>query len=167
MLYVELFKALHDEGVRYVLVGGIAVNLHGVERATADVDLIIALDAENLGRFYRVARRFSMKPVVPVALEDFADAAKVESWIRDKHMVAFALRGADKLDPTVDILVRPVVAFDEAHARAVVHDLGGFSVTFASIDDLIRLKTDTGRLRDQADIDALRRVLSLRANEGR
>jgi hypothetical protein len=49
-LYVELFKALHEEGVRYVLVGGIAVNLHGVERATADVDLIIALDAENLGR---------------------------------------------------------------------------------------------------------------------
>jgi hypothetical protein len=81
-------------------------------------------------------------------------------------MVAFALCGADKLDPTVDVLVRPVVAFEEAHARAIVHDLGGFSVTFASIEDLIRLKTGTGRLRDQADIEALRRVLSLRACEG-
>ena len=167
VLYVELFKALHDEGVRYVLVGGLAVNLHGVERATADVDLIMALDPENLGRFHRVARRFAMKPVVPVTLEDFADAAKVESWIREKHMVAFALRGADRFDPTVDILVRPAVDFEEALARAVVQDLGGFNVTFASIEDLIRLKTGTGRLRDQADIDALRRVLSLRSSEGR
>jgi hypothetical protein len=153
--------------VRYVLVGGIAVNLHGVERATADVDLLMALDSENLGRFYRVARRFAMKPVVPVALEDFADAAKVESWIREKNMVAFALRGADRLDPTVDILVRPSVAFEEAHARAVVQDLGGFSVTFATIEDLIRLKTGTGRLRDQADIDALRRVQGVVPGEGR
>lgn len=167
MFYVDFFRALHDEGVRYVLVGGIAVNLHGVERATADVDLLMALDSENLGRFYRVARRFAMKPVVPVALEDFADAAKVESWIREKNMVAFALRGADRLDPTVDILVRPSVAFEEAHARAVVQDLGGFSVTFATIEDLIRLKTGTGRLRDQADIDALRRVQGVVPGEGR
>jgi predicted nucleotidyltransferase len=170
MFYVEFFRTLHEEGVRYVLVGGIAVNLHGVERATADVDLLLALDSENLGRFNRVARRFAMKPVVPVALEDFADAAKVESWIRDKHMVAFALRSPDKLDPTVDILVQPAVAFEEAHARAVAMDMGGVPLSVAAIEDLIRLKTGTGRQRDQGDIDALRRVLDLnlakRARDG-
>jgi hypothetical protein len=56
----------------------------------------------------------------------------VESSIREKHMVAFALRGADRFDPTVYILVRPAVDFEEALARAVVQDLGGFNVTFAS-----------------------------------
>ncbi len=167
MFYVEFFRAMHDEGVRYVLVGGIAVNLHGVERATADVDLLMALDSENLGRFHRVARRFAMRPVVPVALEDFADAAKVESWIRDKKMIALALRAADKLDPTVDILVQPAVAFEEAHARAIVKDLGGFPVTIAAIEDLIRLKTGTGRQKDQADIDALRRAQELGPDEAR
>lgn len=170
MFYVEFFRALHEEGVRYVLVGGIAVNLHGVERSTADVDLLLALDGENLSRFYRVAQRFSMKPVVPVKLEEFADAAKVESWIRDKHMVAFALRSADRLDPTVDILVQPAVAFEGAYARAVAMDLGGVPLSVAAIDDLIRLKTGTGRQRDQGDIDALRRVLDLnlakRARDG-
>lgn len=161
MFYAEFFRALHEEGVRYVLVGGIAVNLHGVERATGDVDLLLALDAENLGRFYRVARRFAMKPVVPVKLEDFADPAKVGSWIREKKMVAFALRSADKLDPTVDILVQPAVAFEEAHTRAVPMDLGGIPIAVAAIEDLIRLKTGTGRQKDQGDIDALRRVLDL------
>jgi len=167
VFYIEFFRALHDERVLYVLVGGIAVNLHGVERATGDVDLLMALDAENLGRFYRVARRFSMKPVVPVTLEDFADAVKVESWIREKRMVAFALRSADKLDPTVDILVQPSVAFEDALARAIVKDVGGFKVTIAAIEDLIRLKTGTGRLKDQADIDALRRVQSFDESGGR
>jgi hypothetical protein len=76
-------------------------------------------------------------------------------------MIAFALRGADKLDPTVDILVQPVVAFEEAHTRAIVKDLGGFPVTIAAVEDLIRLKTGTGRQKDQADIDALRRVQEL------
>lgn len=161
MFYVEFFKALHDEGVRYVLVGGIAVNLHGVERATADVDLLMALDGDNLGRFHRVAKRFAMTPVVPVTLDDFADAAKVDSWIREKGMIAFALRTADKLDPTVDILVQPVVAFKDAYGRAIVKDLGGFPVRVAAIEDMIRLKSGTGRQKDQADIEALRRVQQL------
>ena len=165
MFYVEFFKALHDEGVRYVLVGGIAVNLHGVERATADVDLLMALDGDNLGRFCRVAKRFGMRPVVPVTLDDFADAAKVESWIREKNMIAFALRTADKLDPTVDILVQPAVEFEDAYRRAIVKDLGGFPVTIAAIGDLVRLKAGTGRQKDQADIDALERVQRLRPSK--
>jgi predicted nucleotidyltransferase len=163
VFYVEFFKALHDEGVRYVLVGGIAVNLHGVERATADVDLLMALDGDNLGRFYRVAKRFGMRPVVPVTLDDFADAAKVESWISEKNMIAFALRTADKLDPTVDILVQPVVAFEDACRRAIVKDLGGFPVMIAAIEDLVRLKAGTGRQKDRADIDALERVQRLQS----
>jgi predicted nucleotidyltransferase len=76
-------------------------------------------------------------------------------------MVAFALRSADKLDPTVDILVQPAVAFEEAHTRAVPMDLGGIPIAVAAIEDLIRLKTGTGRQKDQGDIDALRRVLDL------
>src|SRR5713101_1184841 len=49
MFYIELFRALEEEKVRYLLVGGLAVNLHGIARFTADVDIMLALDAENLG----------------------------------------------------------------------------------------------------------------------
>ena len=47
------FAAMADEGVDYVLVGGVAVNLHGIVRATEDADLFVRPDAENVARLRR------------------------------------------------------------------------------------------------------------------
>lgn len=161
MFYLELFRALQEEQVRYLVVGGVAVNLHGIGRLTVDVDLMLALDAQNLERFVAVARRFPLKPVVPVKLEDFADAAKVRGWIKDKGMLAFALRASDPATPTVDILVKPVVPFDVAWARRVERTVERIAIPIASIEDIIQLKSGTGRQKDEADIKALRQILRM------
>lgn len=161
MFYLDLFRALQEEKVRYLVVGGVAVNLHGIGRLTVDVDLLLALDAGNLERFVAVARRFPLKPVVPVNLDDFADAAKVAGWIRDKGMLAFALRSSDPATPTVDVLVKPVVPFDEAWAHRISRTIEGVEVPIASVEDIIRLKTGTGRQKDEADIKALRQLLRM------
>ena len=50
MFYLNLFKALKDHDIDYLLIGGLAVNLHGVPRMTMDVDLLIALDADNIAK---------------------------------------------------------------------------------------------------------------------
>jgi len=165
MFYLELFRALQENGVRYLLIGGVAVNLHGIGRLTADVDMMLALDPENLSRFVAAAERLGLKPVVPVALTEFADATKVQSWIEDKGMLAFALRPPEKTAPTIDILVKPVVAFDEAYVRRIERQLEDVTISLASIDDIIRLKTGTGRQKDEADIAALRQLL--RMEEGK
>ena len=164
MFYLELFRALEGEKVRYLLVGGLAVNLHGVARFTADVDIMLALDADNLGRFVVAAKRLMLKPVVPVALEDFADAGKMRSWIKDKGMLAFALRPPERSAPTLDILVRPPVAFDAAHGRRVVTSVDGVPVYLAAIEDMIALKTGTGRQKDEADILALRQIQRMKGS---
>lgn len=161
MFYLDLFRALQEQKVRYLVVGGVAVNLHGIGRLTVDVDLMLALDAQNLERFVSVARRFPLKPVVPVELEDFADAGKVNEWIEKKGMLAFALRSADPATPTVDILVKPVVPFEEAWARRVQRAVENVAIPIAAIEDIIRLKTGTGRQKDEADIKALRQLLRM------
>ncbi|MDH4172278.1 MAG: hypothetical protein OEW90_04060 [Betaproteobacteria bacterium] len=161
MFYLELFRALQEDKVRYLVVGGVAVNLHGIGRLTVDVDLMLALDAQNLERFVSVARRFPLKPVVPVKLEDFADAAKVGEWIENKGMLALALRSSDPATPTVDVLVKPVVPFDDAWARRVQRSVEGIAIPIAAIEDIIRLKTGTGRQKDEADIKALRQLLRM------
>ena len=158
MFYLDLFKKLEGGGVRYLVVGGIAVNLHGVNRLTHDVDLMLALDAENLGRFVSVAKRYSFKPVVPVKVEDLADAEKVRDWVENKHMLAFGLRPQDPAEPIVDILVKAPVDFETAYKRRVIVDVLGQKVPVASIADIITMKTGTGRAKDQDDIAMLRRL---------
>jgi len=159
MFYLDLFRGLERDRVRYLIVGGVAVNLHGAERLTMDIDLMLALDAENLARFLKVARVLQLKPaVLPVTLEQFCDAATVEGWVRDKHMLAFQLRGPEIDAPSVDILVRPVVPFDSAYDRRLRMAVEELIVNVAAIQDLVALKSGTGRQIDQSDIRALHRL---------
>jgi len=162
MFYLELFRALEEEEVRYLLVGGVAVNLHGAERLTMDVDLMLALDAENLGRFLVVAKRLALKPVLPVTLDQFCDAGTLETWIRDRRMLAFQLRSPDARAPSIDILVNPVIPFEPAYGRRMRMSIEGVTIDVAAAEDLIGLKSGTGRLIDKSDIQALHRLDELK-----
>jgi hypothetical protein len=161
MFYLDLFRALDREAVRYMLVGGLALNIHGVERATMDVDLMLAMDTDNLEAFMRAAQTLKLAPVQPVTLRDLADPATRERWATEKHMLAFALRSPDATAPTVDILIRPPLDFAAAWVRRVEKDLGDVRLSVARVDDLIAMKTGTGRQSDAADIAALERLKAL------
>ncbi|MGH8802329.1 MAG: hypothetical protein ACREX6_08560, partial [Casimicrobiaceae bacterium] len=91
MFYLDLFSALERSGVRYVIVGGLALNLHGVERATMDVDLAMALDAANWLSAIDVFRALQMTPIAPVTLEQASNPEQLRDWKRDRHMLAFGL----------------------------------------------------------------------------
>jgi hypothetical protein len=80
MFYVELFKQLDADHVRYMVVGGLAMNLLGVPRSTMDIDLVLALDDANLRQFLATAKCLSLRPVAPVPLEDFLSAEKRRQW---------------------------------------------------------------------------------------
>lgn len=156
MFYLDLFRTLQEERVDYVVVGGLAINLHGVERATMDVDLVLAMDDGNLRRFLNAATRLKLKPSLPVPLESLCDAKQLDAWVRDKHLIAFSLRPASPNTPTVDIIVRPAVPFDLMYRNRIEKDVGGVRLSLASIEDLIALKTGTGRKQDASDIEALK-----------
>jgi hypothetical protein len=161
MFYLDLFRALDREQVRYLLVGGLALNIHGVERATMDVDLMLALDAGNLGAFKRAAQALQLTPLQPVALDDLADPAKRETWVKQKHMITFALRPPEAMAPTVDILLAPPLDFADAWKHRIEKDLGGVRLSLAAVDDLIAMKTGTGRQSDASDVAALQRLKDL------
>ncbi|MCF8131447.1 MAG: nucleotidyltransferase [Deltaproteobacteria bacterium] len=158
MFYLEIFRALEEHKVRYLLVGGLAMNLHGVPRMTMDIDFVVALDASNLEKFIDAAASLQLQPVLPIALSDLLDSAKRGHWARDRNMVAFALRPPEADGPTVDILIDPPIDIETALDRAVSRDLGSTRAVLASIEDMILLKQRTGRAQDKADIDHLRRL---------
>lgn len=152
MKFADFFEAMSAARVDYVLVGGLAVSLHGIVRGTLDVDVALAMDDANLARFIDAARRMGLAPSLPVPIEALANAAQIDIWFREKNMLAFSLREAAPAGLVVDVLVRPRVAYPDLRAGAVMRMLGSTPIPIASIDHLIELKSDTGRSIDAADI---------------
>ncbi|HEY8961886.1 MAG TPA: hypothetical protein VIM57_06740 [Luteolibacter sp.] len=73
---VELIaRTLNGEDIRYLVVGGLAVNAHGYERFTQDLDLVIGLEPGNVTRALRALMRIGYNPAIPISPEDFADPA--------------------------------------------------------------------------------------------
>jgi hypothetical protein len=150
-----IFAALDAEKVRYLVVGGVAVVLHGVPRFTADLDLLLALDAANVRAAIAALARLGYRPRAPVPVEGLADPVVREQWIDEKGLTVFTLWSPEHPATEVDIFVDEPIPFDDAYGRAARADLGAVTVHVVSVQDLIELKRRAGRPRDLEDIAAL------------
>jgi predicted nucleotidyltransferase len=153
-----LLTALTIAGVRYVIVGGVAVVLHGYLRATADLDLVLAMDEQNLQNALRTFGGLGFESRAPVPLAAFAEASERERWIDEKNLHVFSLWHPKMPGFEVDLFVDPPLPFDDLNARAVRVDLGKTTFSVAAIDDLIAMKRAAGRPRDLEDIEALQHL---------
>ncbi|GAA4339316.1 hypothetical protein GCM10023165_18580 [Variovorax defluvii] len=158
MSMFDLLRSLGDAHVDYVLVGGLAVTLHGYHRVTMDVDVVLAMDADNLARFIACAKAANLHPVIPVPLESLAKPDLLDQWHRDKGMLAFGLREPDMMATVIDVLIKPIVPFEELRRDALVRRVGPLDVPIASIEHLIAMKTGTGRGKDLIDIEELKKL---------
>lgn len=161
MFYIDLFAALDRFHVQYLLIGGLAVTLHGVERATMDVDITVALTPTNLNALIATAKELELSPVLPVPLNALKDIDQLKKWHQERHLEAFALRTADVAGVTLDVLLFPPIEFEGMAQRAVEFNVGGVPVRTAAINDLIALKKAVGRPVDLSDIEHLQRIKAL------
>lgn len=157
MFYLDLFAALNRK-VDYVLIGGLAIALHGIERATMDIDVTVAMTPDNLNSLVDMAREFGMTPVLPVPLEALSDLDQLAQWHRERNLEAFALRAPGHPGLTLDVLLHPPVNYVDLRRRAVTFQAGSVPVVVACIDDLIALKQAVSRPIDLADIEHLKRL---------
>ena len=160
MFYLELFSALDRHKVDYLLIGGLAVSLHGVERATMDVDITVAMNPHNLAALIDTAKELKLTPVLPVPLESLANIELLREWHVQRHLEAFALRTSELAGVTIDVLLFPPVDFSGMLGRAEEFDVAGTAIKVVSIDDLIALKGAVGRPIDLSDIEHLQRIKS-------
>ena len=158
MKTVEFLQALSDEQVQYVLVGGLAVQLHGFLRSTFHIDLVLAMTDRNLSRFIAVAKQYGLVPVIPVPIDTLRDAGQIDRWHRENGILAFSLREQQIGGSVVDVVVRSDVPFEKLMADAVAGELFGRKVWIASIDDLLLMKRIANRPKDQLDIAALEKI---------
>ena len=164
-VFEPLFKALNDAGVRYVVVGGLAVVLHGYARLTVDVDLVVDLDEEQARKAIKAMVGMGLRPRVPVDARDFADQSVREGWIRDRGMQVFSMFDPANPMRVVDLFVHHPMPFEELWSRSSRFELQDTIVHVASIPDLIHLKRLAGRPQDQADIVQLEAILKMKKSK--
>jgi hypothetical protein len=88
---LRVLAALEHAKVRYLVVGGVAVVLHGHLRVTADLDLVVDLDPANARAARTALAGLGYRARAPVPLEQFADASIGQSWIDEKGLTVFSL----------------------------------------------------------------------------
>lgn len=163
--YREIFEALMKARIRFVVAGGVALNLLGVPRFTADLDLIIALSRENVLRFVKCLSELGYKTKLPVKAEFFADEKTRKKWIEEKNMMVFSFYKRDCPYELVDVFVKEPMPFDEIWQKRERVRLGNVFIPVISVDHLIILKKKANRLQDISDVESLKRLKAELKNE--
>jgi len=139
--FKEFIKSLNDNGVRYLVVGGYAVALHGHPRYTRDLDVWVELGQENAARLIRALDQFGFGSL-GLRIEDFLDPDQVVQlgYPPNRIDILSALEGVD------------FKGCYEARVETMIEDM---AVNFIDLQNLKKNKKATGRLQDLADLEGL------------
>jgi predicted nucleotidyltransferase len=143
--FAAALRDLNEAGIRFVIVGGLAVIRHGAVRATKDVDAAVAMDEDNLARLEQLVERWHATNPDGTPLRTAKLAAGGALALRTPHCLVDILSG--QLLPA---------SFDDVLGRADVKRIDGVQAPICSFADLVAMKRATGRSSDLLDLERLR-----------
>ncbi|GAB5524449.1 MAG: nucleotidyl transferase AbiEii/AbiGii toxin family protein [Roseivirga sp.] len=142
--FLEFINALNLNGVRYILVGGYSVILHGYPRTTGDLDIWVENNEDNYRKLEKAFKAFRL-PTFDMTLENFMNTDKFDVFRFGRQPIA------------IDIITQlKGIRFDNAWENVETQKFEGISVNYISYSDLLTAKKASGRARDINDIDNLR-----------
>jgi hypothetical protein len=147
-----VLAAFERLGVRYVLVGSMAMAAHGIVRATEDVDFFVSPDEQNVGRLRQALyETYNDESVFEISSEDLAGTYPV---------VRYGPPDPETL--TIDLIGRlgDAYSFEDVEAESV--DVGDLTAQVATPRMLYVMKRDTVRPQDRADAQVLRETFGLK-----
>lgn len=157
ILYEEVLSEFQKKKVRYVIVGGLALNLLGDFRSTADLDILVEMSNENLAKIVKILTEQGYRVKQPVDPMGIADTKTRNDWIKNKHMKAFNFYN-EKEFKEVDIIIDAPVSFRSAIKTARHIRSGKLTLSVISVDHLIKMKKKANRDIDKIDIKSLERI---------
>jgi len=157
--YIDIFRQFNKKKIKYIVCGGVAVNLLGIPRMTYDIDLILKMEAGNLKKFLELLKKWNFKPRMPVNMEDFMSEEKRKKWMKEKNMRAFCFYNPEWSISEIDVLINIPLNYDGAVEQAAYKRIENVRVPVVSARHLIKMKKNTKRKQDGADIRYLRKLL--------
>ena len=92
MRFLEVLQTLSQEGIDFIIVGGVAARLHGSTRLTQDLDIVPRLETESWKKLIDVISQLNTHPRIPESLERIADVNNIRKWMVEKNMLAVSKR---------------------------------------------------------------------------
>ena len=158
MFYFDILERFYQDKIKYLIVGGLAVNLHGVPRVTQDIDIIIATDKDNILKINKILKELNYVPRLPVNPDDMADNETLKEWTEERNMKAFSFYNKKENYKVIDIVLVHPLDFEISYKNKKVKEAAGVEIFIASIQDIITMKKASGRGQDLSDIAMLEKV---------
>lgn len=160
-IFSLIFESLNEAEVDYLVVGGVAVNMHGYSRMTGDIDFVIALDEQNINKLDSVMKKLRFTPRQPIELKELKNDKRVRELIETKNMKAFTLLPPNNQLLQIDILAEESLEYNKYRQNRVLMKKGDLEIPVIALDDLIGMKRKANRERDLEDIEALMDIKGL------
>ena len=151
---LEFWSSLNEAGVLYIMIGGVATNLHGFQRMTDDIDVWIKNTPENRSCFRKAMKKYSQ-----------VDYFMLETLQIIPGWTHFNLNNCFRLDVMVDVKGLEGFGFDECLAKASIAEINNIKVPFLHINHLMESKKAANRPKDQIDLIYLEKIKNLLKND--
>jgi predicted nucleotidyltransferase len=159
MEYFQLFKKLSQQQIRYLICGGLAVNIYGIPRMTADIDLLLDFTDENIDKFENVIKLLMYQSTIPVSIKTFVNKKERQKIIKDKNLIAYSYFNSQSNYMNLDVLIDVPIAFYELWEKKEERVVDGVSVNIVSVEHLITMKKYANRKQDIDDVILLSKLL--------
>jgi predicted nucleotidyltransferase len=145
-------SALADKGIRYAIVGGHAVALHGAVRGTVDVDIALAWNLGSLKAAEQALNEIDLISRLPVTADDVFQFR--DEYVQNRNLIGWNFYNPDNLAEQVDI----VITYDLKGRKLERIDTASGQVRILGLRDLIEMKRASGRPQDLEDVNALEKL---------
>ena len=160
----EILRTLERQGVRYVLIGGVAATIHGSPLITRDTDICPARDATNLAALAVALREMHAR--IRTGQDPEGVAFPCDAAFLGQMTLLNLVTAHGDLD--LSFVPSGTGGYDDLRARAVEHDLGdGLRAAVATLEDVIRSKEAANRAKDRAALPTLHLLLERKRSEPR
>jgi hypothetical protein len=151
--FINVLDALDKLKVDYILVGGVAVILHGIERLTRDIDIFVKMDNKNIEHLRKaLSSIFEDQSIKEITLEELQKYAVIRYGTPDNFYIDIMARLGD------------VAVYEDLEYEIINYQ--GIKIRIATPETLYKLKKDTVRYKDKYDAAYLEDLIKIRQSKG-
>jgi hypothetical protein len=156
----DIVRSLTNDGIRFIITGGVAMVLRGAERMTMDLDISVERDSENLDRFLKLMHKMGMRPRAPIAPETLLDADVLKSFVEEKSALVFTFIHPDEPYRQIDVFIIDEMSYDRLYPLSDDMQIHGKPVRVLHLDGLIHTKMQVNPPRDTDiwDLNVLKKL---------